>query len=194
MITQYSGHTITKDFNLASFMPLVRSVNIASDLPEGVTPEPLAFTSDGSWAETDFVQLEEGTAAFDDVKDSKGPIPVACISTKEVVKEEGAEEGAFDVSEPEETEGFRIIVVGDSDFASNSNFNLSGNKDLILNMIAWSAGEKSLVTIRPHFRESTPLLLKVGQQRFLFLAPVIFMPLGSLLFGTMVFFNRRRYY
>ena len=90
-------------------------------------------------------------------------------------------------------QSFRIIVVGDSDFITNLNLNLSGNRDFILNIIAWLSGEKSLITLRPNVRKSTPLFLKASQQRFLFFVPVVFLPLVSLCLGVAVSLNRRRH-
>ena len=85
-------------------------------------------------------------------------------------------------------------MVGDSDFVTDSFINLSGNKDFILNTIAWLAGDELAISIRPRAREATPLYLKETDQQFLFYGPVLSLPVSFLLVGGCVFFWRRRYH
>ena len=43
----------------------------------------------------------------------------------------------------------RVVVVGDSDFATNRALNIGGNRDLFLNMSNWLAQQEDLIAIRP---------------------------------------------
>jgi len=173
VITTYGNHPITENFNVASFLPLTRSVLRAEDVPEGLLVTELALTSQGSWAEQDISELEQGEVTFEE-GDFAGPISVAVVVEKD-------------------DSPMRLGVFGDSDFADNSHLYLSGNKDLILNSIAWLAGEEKLVTIRPKRREPTPLMLSAKQQKLIFVIPVFLLPILAFGTGLSVLFYRRRY-
>lgn len=175
LVTDYAEHTITGSFQLAAFFPLARSVSESSEVPKDVEVTELALTGDGSWAETDLARLKEGTAELDRTKDQTGPLPIAVIAQNRKNKS-------------------RVIVFGDSDFATNAYLNLSGNKDFILNAISWLAADELSIAIRPRKREITPLYLKETDQEFLFYVPVLGLPLISMGLGTGVFFWRRRYH
>jgi len=118
--------------------------------------------------------LEGGKAEFNEKVDEKGPLPLVVAASGE--KGKGL-----------------VAVFGDSDFATNQHLNLFGNKDLILNTVAWLVSEELLITIRPKFREMTPLLLKDSQKGLLFFGYVLAPPLVVLIIGVGVFLFRRRY-
>ena len=171
VITQYQDHEITKDFSLASFLPVARSVSVAEPLEKGIDVKVLAYTSGSSWAETDLETLQKGDAFLDPAKDIKGPVPIACVAVRGKSK---------------------MVVFGDSDFISNGNVNVSGNRDLMLNSIAWLGGEKSLVSIRDRKRPDTPLILQQKDQQVLFWLPTVYLPGLILLAGICVNWTRKR--
>ena len=175
LITEYKPHPITTGFRLASFLPIARSVRKMNKVPEGLEVTEMAWTGAGSWAETDLKNLADGKAEFSQKQDQAGPIPVAIA----VHKKDGKG---------------RLVIFGDSDFVTNGYLNLSGNKDLFLNTVAWLAGDDLAITIRPRAREATPLYLKETDQKFLFYGSVVGLPMISLLTGTGVFFWRRRFH
>ncbi|MBI1978322.1 MAG: Gldg family protein [Candidatus Omnitrophica bacterium] len=176
MVTEYKPHAITKGFRLTSFFPIARSVRQVQKTSENLEVTEIAWTGPGSWAETDLKNLEVGKVAFDPKKDEKGPVPLAVA----VQKKEGT--------------GGRVVVFGDSDFVTNGRLNLSGNKDLFLNTIAWLSGDELAIAIRPRARKITPLYLKETDQEFVFYVPVLGLPLAFLLAGTSVVFWRRRFH
>lgn len=173
IVTQYGDHAITQNFNVASFLPYACSVTAVKEVPEGYRVTELAFTSQGSWAERDWAQIKGGEVTFDET-DLAGPIALSAVVEKKDSK-------------------MKLVVFGDSDFADNAHFYLSGNKDLILNSVAWAAGEEKLVTIRGKGRESAPLILSARQQKILFIVPVIALPLLSFGTGLAVLLFRKRY-
>ena len=175
LITEYKPHPITKGFQLSSFFPVARSVRKAKQVPGDFEITEIAWTGVGSWAETDLKSLGDGKAEFDQKSDQPGPIPVAVAVQKK--KGKG-----------------RLAVFGDSEFVANNYLNLSGNRDLILNTIAWLAGDELAIAIRPRARQITPLYLKETDQQFLFYVPVLGLPIISLVTGTGVLFWRRRFH
>src|SRR6266446_1558180 len=82
VVMTYERHAITKELgNVMTMFPLVRSVQVAKDLPPGITAQGLAMTSAESWAETDLKALREGHTAFDAESDRRGPITIAAVAT-----------------------------------------------------------------------------------------------------------------
>ena len=90
----------------------------------------------------------------------------------------------------------RIVVYGDSDFASNSRLSLLGNKDLLLNTMQWLAGEEQLITERPRDEEIAPKLsnvtLTAHAARNLFWLTAVIEPIVILLIGAAVSMYRKR--
>ncbi len=180
VITQYQDHEITKDFAMTSLLPVARSVSVTEPLPPGVEVQPLAYTGGSSWAESDLENLQKGDAFLDPSKDMKGPVPIAAVS---VQKPEAKNEKSVP---------FKIVVFGDSDFITNANVNVSGNRDLFLNSVAWLAGELTLVSIREKKRADTPLVLQVKDKQMLFWFPTIYVPAAILFAGILVNWVRRK--
>ena len=151
LVSQYLvTHPVTKNMKQATFFPLVRTVQPSTDVVPGLDVMPLAMTGEGSWAETDLPALENGNAAFDMKTDIAGPLPVAVAVEKKQSGERGTGNGTG-----------RMILVGDGDFLTNGYLDISGNKELGLNMVRWLAGDDRFMDVkRPELRFK-PLLLDV---------------------------------
>ncbi|MFQ5912775.1 MAG: Gldg family protein [Nitrospinota bacterium] len=187
VVTQYAKHKITENFGTASFFPLARSVQVlqGDKLPKKVKPQVLALTGPGSWAETDLELLGKGEAEFDEKKDLQGPVPVGAVITVEVKE--------ADPSEGEVGKNSRIVVFGNSRFASNEALNASGNRDLFMNSLSWLAEQEDLISIRPRERQgSGPIFLTAAQSRAIFFLPVIVLPGLVLLSGAGIYIRRRK--
>jgi len=89
----------------------------------------------------------------------------------------------------------RMIVFGDSDFASNLYLNLLGNKDLFMSSIAVLTEDPALIAVRRKGlpRSSlSPVSLTADQGRIIFWAGVIGIPASFLLLGVITTWRRRR--
>lgn len=188
VITTYELHPITKNFELASFFPLARAIKTTEKMPEGVSAQILAKTGPNSWLKRDMEELQAelrtgGRPVFHEGFDEKGPVAVAAVSTVTIHRESAGK------NEPKNA---RIVVFGDSDFASNNYMNLSGNRDLFLNTISWLAEEENLIAIRP--KESgqffNPLTAK--QERLLFWLSTIVLPAVVIGSGVATYIRRRQ--
>ncbi len=74
VITMYGDNPITRDFKLASFFPVARSVSLAENAPDNVKLDILGSTGgENSWAESDM----DGPYEYTEGKDVKGPIIIA---------------------------------------------------------------------------------------------------------------------
>lgn len=196
----YTNHTITQNFGLATMFPLTRSVELDATLPEGISGQTLASTGPESWKETNPEELQSGAVRFDKEVDVKEPVSLAAVITIDVGTEAQAEQQASNAEqgEPEDVESppqptqARVVVFGDSDFASNAYIGLSGNGDLFLNTVSWLAKEEDLVAIRARDPEMAPLMLNAAQGNFAFLLTIVVLPLVVALTGVTVFVNRRK--
>ncbi len=204
VITSYTDHPITRGFTVASFFPVARPVRAGDEVPEGVTIQPLALTSQGSWAET---KLTGSEFEFNEGDDLPGPVSLAVVAdikpktseNEKVENEEGAVE-ASSVKEVSKTakdkeasgvkEG-RLVVVGDSDFANNTYLNVAGNQDFFLNIVSWLAEEEELISIRPKTDEPRTISLTESQMNRVFSFSVLLFPILALASGIMVWRRRR---
>jgi ABC-type uncharacterized transport system involved in gliding motility auxiliary subunit len=173
LITNYGRHKITERFNVMTFFPFVRSVTPSKTPPSGITVETLFSSNDRSWAETD---MKNNQVSFDEKTDTKGPISLAVVASKDLG----------------ENKKGRLVVFGDSDFASNQGYGLQGNGNLFLNTITWLAQDESFISIRPKNPEDRRLTMTEAQGRLVSYVMLLFLPVGVLVAGVSVWMKRRR--
>jgi ABC-type uncharacterized transport system involved in gliding motility auxiliary subunit len=91
-------------------------------------------------------------------------------------------------TKPPET---RIVVMGDSDFASNVAINISGNRDFFMNIVGWLSQQENLIAIRPKEAGDSRLTLTNDQaQRIAWLA-LFLLPGAILALGVYTWWRRR---
>ncbi len=171
-------HPLTKGFTLATYFPIANSVYIDEDPKKG--SYQLAMTGPNAWTEVDREQLEAGKAEYNEEREKRGPVPVMAVTTY-TVKTGSKEEKKFG----------KIILVGDSDYANNTNINLAGNGDLFLNTIGWLADEAELIAVRAKKRTVSPVVLTAAQGRAIFWIPVVMIPSAILMVGVGIYSRRR---
>lgn len=84
-----------------------------------------------------------------------------------------------------------MVVVGDSDFASNAALNIQGNRDLSLNMVNWLAQQENLIAIRPHDPEDRRVTLTEDQTQRIIWITLVIIPGLLLATGVRVWWKRR---
>ena len=198
VITEYGFHKITDGFNVACFFPTTRSIVSAERIPDSIDLLELAFTSSYSWAETTFRLGQTEPPKFDETTDKKGPISVviiAAISAGNADKDPKIQEqSAAKSAEATDAVGqAQLLVFGDSDFASNSYFNLQGNADFFLNSINFLGQQENLISIQRPKTAGAPLTLSKSQNRLLFWVGLLLMPALVVASGLAVFRLRRRH-
>jgi ABC-type uncharacterized transport system involved in gliding motility auxiliary subunit len=187
IVNQYGNHPITEGFKLASFFPQVRALAVAKDKPSGVEIEVLASTSASAFGETNLAEALKGKTQYEPDRDLAGPLGVAVVAKREIAPApaRNGEAGGG-------TRYGRIVVFGDSDFASNAYLGLSGNRDLILNAIGWLAEEEDLIAVRAKNPVSQPVVLNMRKGRTVFWLPVVGLPAIVGCIGVLVLVYRRR--
>ena len=214
LVSQYLvTHPVVKSLKQATFFPLVRTAQPSTDAVPGLEVAPLAMTGEGSWAETDLPALEDGNATFDMKADIAGPLPVAVAvqqttdnrpqtpDERENNKDQKPQTSEQDLQSPQKTPGTvdpgpwtggRMIFAGDGDFLTNAYLELSGNKELGVNMIRWLARDDRFMDVkRPELRFK-PLLLDMPRRTQMMVLLLGVYPLGVFILGGVYLVIRSR--
>jgi ABC-type uncharacterized transport system involved in gliding motility auxiliary subunit len=85
----------------------------------------------------------------------------------------------------------RLVVIGDSDFATNAHLTEFFNKEFLLNAIAWLRGQEDLIAERPKGFRPSRLDMTEADYRTLFRFGVLFFPEALLIVGLAVWWRRR---
>jgi ABC-type uncharacterized transport system involved in gliding motility auxiliary subunit len=126
----YGTHAITENLqSTITFFPVSRSITLASASVD-IQQYPLVLTIDRAWGETDFESLIAGVYEYQADADNTGPITLAAALENT-------------------TSGGKLVVVGDSSFASDAFFDQYGNADLFINSVDWAAGEQDMISLTP---------------------------------------------
>ncbi len=179
------SHPITRDFgNVITAYPLARSVTPMEGGADGRYAQKIVETGPQAWAEVDIAGLwATGKPVRDTTKgDRTGPISLAAAvsaSAPDAAAPPPGPDGApSDAPRPET----RVVVVGDSDFASNRAIEIGGNRDLFLNMDNWLAQQENLISIRPKDPSDRRIQLTQDQSQLLFWLTLAIIP--GLLFAN----------
>jgi hypothetical protein len=182
-IPVYESHAITRNLAL-TFFPGVRSLTLGPP-PSGVTSQALFRSSPQSFPrEVEPVAERQPGRAPAAVPaapagDRPGPRPLAA-----------ALEGTWP-GRPADSRPFRLVVVGDGDFASNSFLPYLANSDLALSMVRWLAREEAAPAMAVRMPVPPLVLLTKSQMQRIFLLVEVLLPLGVVAVGTVVWWRRR---
>ena len=171
-IPVYEAHPITRQVAL-SFFPGIRSIRLLA---------PLFRSSAQSY--TRAVQ-----PVAERQPDGEGlPAPPAAGKGRHVLA--AAAEGAWPGSRPD-ARPFRLVVVGDGDFASNSFLPYMANGDLAVSIVRWLVREEHAPSVASRIPVPPLVLLTKRQMQRIFLAIEVVLPLGVVLCGAVVWWRRR---
>ncbi|MFC2040997.1 GldG family protein [Chloroflexota bacterium] len=144
---------------------------------------PLVWSSKDSWLETAFDPAKE--PALDEGVDVKGPLAIGVLLA--TVPPEQAE----NAPPPEETRTTRLIVFGDSDFASNQHFYNGNNGDLFLNAVNLLTVGKELITIERKVLPFRRLVIGPEETNLIRYSSIALIPLLVLIAGGIIWWRRR---
>jgi hypothetical protein len=86
---------------------------------------------------------------------------------------------------------FRLVIIGDGDFASNSFLPYMANADLAVSMVRWLVHEEHAPSVASRIPVPPLVLLTKNQMQQIFFAIEVLLPLGVVLCGTVVWWRRR---
>ncbi|MEZ4322038.1 MAG: Gldg family protein [Myxococcota bacterium] len=207
-------HAITEGLSAAVLLRVARSVSPGEDVP-GIALYPLLRASAESWGETR--PLEEPRPDLD--SELVGEVPVAAWAeigdptVLKIVTPPGGAEGSapegFDPSvqfgsAPLDLKadlgravpadftpkpGGRLVVYGDTDWASNQLYTLGNNRDLFLNTLAWLVDEEDQIGERPQPAETLEITgIEAG---LLCLISIVFVPGAAAALAVLLLVRRR---
>jgi len=164
---------------------------------DGKFAQSITESGPASWAESDVKGLyESGRPTKDTDKGDKArPIsigvavsaPAAAAPTPTPAPTDKPGEPPADAPKPES----RLVVFGDSDFASNRWVNQLGNGNLFLNTANWLAQQEDLISIRPRDPEDRRLEVTQDQQDRIFWIAIVIIPLALFANAFRVYWKRR---
>ena len=171
-VTTYTQHPIVEKMQtFMTLFPLARSVQPAKTAPEGMKVTPLAMTSPDGWGET---TTDSTTFEFNEGVDLKGPVSIAVAAERK--------------AQPHT----RLVVIGDSDFATNGQLSNVGNLDLALGVFHWLVAQEQLIGIGPKPLEAIKLSLTATQLSAIFWFSFAMLPCCAILLGVGVWWVRRQ--
>jgi gliding motility-associatede transport system auxiliary component len=185
----YPDHPITQRFSLITAFPLARSVDPVTGGVDGHSPEVFVETSPRSWAESNLASLTAGgDVGYDEGQgDRLGPIPIgSAVSAPKAGADATSDTPPGDAPVPET----RVVVMGDSDFASNSALGIPGNKDLFMNVLGWLTQQENLISIRPKSPQDRRLTMTAIEQTNVNWLSLLLVP--GFIFGTGIYTWWRR--
>tara|TARA_B100001146_G_scaffold225227_1_gene248240 strand:+ start:5816 stop:7555 length:1740 start_codon:yes stop_codon:yes gene_type:complete len=188
---QILPHEITKDFDVlylpgstyigSAYSP--DTIPITENGEPFVKHVPLAFTTLESWAQN---TQENEPIKYNSESDALGPFPT--IMLIEAISEIGK-------SPKEKPDGTlaqtAIVVIGDTDFASNKYSSSAKNADLFVNSINWLAKDYELITIRPKTAAFRELVLTKSERDFIRWSGWLLMPISVGIAGMVSWWRRR---
>jgi len=170
---QYADHAITDEvLGYITFFPTSHSVD--TETTSDITATDLVLTSSQSWAETDIEAITNGEVTYEDGVDTPGPISIATALENSAT-------------------GARVVIVGDSDFASDSYIQAYGNRDLAVSMVDWVSANENLISLTTP--ESTTRVLvppTKATQLVIYLVGLVGLPLTIAAVGIVFGIRRKR--
>jgi len=168
-VTKYARHSITQGLAL-SIYPGARPV--ATVAAEAVKSDVLFASSPQAYRITDRSKIVQAASEA-----PRGVLPIAVAAAGQLA--------------PDGTAPFRLVVVGDADFASNSFFPYLSNADFALGSLAWLIHEEKAPRMKPPIEVLPTVVLTGAQVRWIFISTVLLLPGSVALVGGVVWWRRR---
>lgn len=172
------SHLVSGTLKSPPLFSLAATVSGRSDEAASRSVTKILKTGHNSWASHDASVAEGGTLTFVAGRDLNGPLSVGVEMTQRArMGAEGA--GAMT----------RMIVYGDSDFATNRFLDYLGNKDLLVNSVNWLARDDQLIAVRPASKTAgtNQFFISQADGDTVFWASSVYQPLAFL--GVAIFLS-----
>ncbi|GMW00055.1 MAG: hypothetical protein AMXMBFR84_11930 [Candidatus Hydrogenedentota bacterium] len=174
------NNPITRGFDQRLDLGATRSITVAPKLPSNVTASALLRTLPLSYAEKQ-VHLLIGQNAKPPEQgpdEPTGSIGIAVAAT---------------INNEEPVEDARIVVVGNSGFATTKSVGVGGNLNFALNIFNWLSEDEDLIAIRPTGKEEQPLYLSEKDEQVIVWTASLGAVQAVALAWFVMFLWRRRY-
>ena len=189
------SHDITAEMREPTLFHVARS---ASPGENGAGFVEIVFTGDDSWAERDLERFYAEGAAEQDDDDLPGPVAIAVAGTPRVAREDQRDlnSGEGDEAEEDAAEALvrepRLVVFGDSDFASSELIEAYRNRDLFVNTVNWLMGDVEAISVRPNRSRASRFQLTQEQFGSIRSLSLFVLPQAIAVIGVIMWWARRR--
>jgi gliding motility-associatede transport system auxiliary component len=174
---------ITRDRNYwgmtTLYFPGVTAIVQTENVPASSELIPMLMTTKDSWMTDEY--SPSTNPVYDPEKDLKGPLYIGYILT-------AAE--STDTTDVE-NQSPNIGVIGDSDFASNTNFINGNNGDAFVSIVNILSAGKELISIGQKPLQTRRLVLTPEKANFLRISSIAILPAVILLIGIVFWWRRR---
>ena len=181
-----TNHPILRGLS-GAIMSTARSLSEGAGKVSNVKVTPLMQTGETAWGET---QLAQGSTLARDANDHLPPLYTAMAA--EVLATPPAPGATPAPGTQAAAPTARLVVFGDSDWASNKLLRLQSNEDLALNALGWLTEQDAKVTIRPNVRAQSQLYLTGEQLTSLKFLSMDIVPVLLVAFGLGIVMLRRQ--
>lgn len=178
-VPYYPPHPITDRIAMAVF-PEARPIRVATSA--GIEASLLASSSAESYLRALPQNDGEGASLAAATPDRAQQRPAALAV---------ALEGRWPEAPTGEAKPFRLVLVGNSNFASNAYFPYVSNGDLAIGMVRWLAGDEARPSVKTQSLSLAQIDLTSRQMRDIFIVVELLLPLAVILMGGMVWWRRR---
>jgi ABC-type uncharacterized transport system involved in gliding motility auxiliary subunit len=207
VVQTYNNHPITQRFGKdISFYPGARPIEIR--VVEGIQANPIVLTAKESWAESNIdekpVKLSQG--------DRPGPLPIGVALSRVVIPQASpspsvsptASPGVSPTASPTPSptpsakpitdlrKESRMVVFGNSSFATDGYFGQYLNGDVFINSVSWlSQNDGQVLSVRPRNVKSRRLLITNEQMAIVGLIALAGLPLVGLVTAGVIWAKQR---
>jgi ABC-type uncharacterized transport system involved in gliding motility auxiliary subunit len=183
---EYAAHPITENLHEVTMFQMARSVRPRAD--GGGDFVQIVKTSPDSWGETNLELFYQKNRADYGPDDLRGPVSLALAGHPA----RGDGKAPPPEGEEKEEEAARLVVFGDSDFASNQLIDAYRNRDLFVNAVNWLLGDVEAISIRPQRSRASRLQLSTEQLSDIRYLSLFVLPEAIAVVGVFAWWSRRR--
>jgi len=179
-VTAYFPHIITLSIRYNTLFPLARGISpLTNDNTiNNWQAEALFSSSAKSWSENNGLQEEMVFNSSDG--DVAGPIAIAVALHRKLPHPESSD----NITQ-------RVVVIGDSDFLSNTYIGAGANLNLGLNIFNWLIGDDDFISVEVKPAADTKLALNETQLAFIGVGFLLVIPLLLLIVGFRIWYVRK---
>lgn len=192
-VSDYNPHEITSKLP-QTFFPGARTLSPTKLPVPGVSVRQLVNTSKKS-----FSNLDRSKVEFVEGKNRSGPLTIMAtarinpqtVESAETVMRRLRGEQVDEAKPITNRKEARIVVVGDSDFATNSFYHLVGNGTLFMNAVNFLAARDNLIGLKPRTYDLPLVIMTNTQMKGTFVLSIILIPLLMAALGVAVWWRRK---
>ncbi len=180
-VTEYAPHIITNTIQYNTLFPITRGISpLTNETTVNHWQAEVLFNSFGkSWTEVNGVSEE---MVFDSSSgDIAGPITIAVALHR----------NSKHSNKKSAQQSQRIIVVGDSDFLSDTYLGAGANLSLGMNMFNWLTGDDDLISVEVKPSPDTKLELNDLQLMIIAFGFFLIIPALLLIIGARIWYKRK---